>query len=137
MKIKVNNQETYVCVKHLESEEFEKAYPNLVEHTPLSRGVKPKRITVAEITYDGLQSVGLSHCHENDQFNRRRGSSDAIERALTQHPQFRDNKALRTEVFNKMFRAESSPYDRLAKLVRGKPDLAWELVEYGEKKLAN
>lgn len=132
MRLKINNQETLVSIFHLDDKEFRTKFPELAKHSPK----KSKKITVAEVTYDNCHSVASSHVHKNDQFNRRQGSVNALERALHQHPTLkqRSNKALRTEIFNKMFRSEPSPYEQLAKMVRGKPDLVRELIQVIENK---
>ena len=132
MKLKINNQETLVSIFHLNNDEFCSKFPELAKHSPK----KSKKVTVAEVTYDNCHSVASSHVHKNDQFNRRQGSINALERALHQHPTLsqRGNKQLRTEIFEKMFRSEPSPYDQLDKMVRGKPDLVRELIQVIENK---
>lgn len=141
MRLKINNQDVEVSISHMNCEKFSKEHPELIIGSPLERGVCPKKITVAEVFYKGCVSKGISYCHNNDAFNRRRGSADALERAMERHPNLKpvDNesekltrKGFRGAIFEKMFRAEPSPYVQLAKMVRGKPELARRLVELGK-----
>lgn len=132
MRLKINNQDVQVSIFHMDCDEFKDKHSELVPGSPLANNVCPKKITVAEVIYDNCSSKSASYCHTNDQFNRRRGSTSALERAMKQHPSLRFNKELRKEVFTKMFRSEPSPYTQLAKLVRGRPELAKRLVELGK-----
>jgi len=134
MRFNLNNKEVQISIHHMSYVDFKKNYPGLVKHSPK----KSKKVTVAELIYDNCRSVASSHVHKNDQFNRRKGSVTALERAIKQHPELKKqgNKALRKEVFNKMFRSEPSPYNELDKLVRSRPDLAKKLVEHGKTLLS-
>lgn len=129
MKLSIQGKEAYVSIFHMSSEEFAEKHPELVQDSPLSRGIVPKKVTLAEVTYNGLRSSGIAYCHENDTFNRRRGSADALERALKQHPDTKSNKELRTQIFQKMFRSSPSPYALLDSVVRGRPELAKKLAD--------
>lgn len=130
MKVTVNEKLAQVTIKHMTPEEFKTEYPTVVPSTCLSEGVSPNRMTVAEVIYDNCSSLGLSICHENDSFKRRKGSTSALSRALKQHPSFKGSarKELRRELFTKMFRSEPSPYSQLNEVVRGRPELARKLL---------
>lgn len=134
MRLKINNLETLVSIHHMDYAQFKEEFPELVEHSPK----KAKKITVAQVSHCNCISKACSFVHKNDQFNRRKGSIRALERALHQHPVLRqlNAKKERKEIFAQVFRSEPSPYDELAKLVRSRPELAKKLVEYGKTLLS-
>lgn len=137
MRINLNNKEAEVAIHHFNAEEFVEKYPNLVKNTCINAGIIPNKISVAEISYDGLSSVGLSFCHENDNFSRKMGGRTALSRSMKQHPSLRgkDKRLARRTVHEVMFRAGTSVYDELANLVRSRPTLAAQLLEFGKTKL--
>ena len=137
MRINLNGKEAEVAIHHLTPSDFTDKYPNLVSDTGINQGRVPAKISVAEISYDGLQSVALSQCHQNDNFNRREGGRRALSRALNQHPNLkgRENRSYRRNVHEVMFQTGTSVYSELANLVRSRPTLAAQLLEFGKTKL--
>lgn len=137
MRIQVNNKTAEVCIHHFKPEEFVEKYPNLVSDTCINEGIVPNKISVAEINYDGCQSVGLSLCHENDNFSRKMGGRTALSRALNQHPSLRgkNKRPERKIVHEGMFQVGTSVYNELSNLVRSRPTLASQLLEFGRTKL--
>lgn len=51
--------------------------------------------TIAVLSKGNERFVGISYCHDNDQFNRRRGREIAINRALHQYKVFAGEKLAR------------------------------------------
>jgi hypothetical protein len=118
-----------VFISHMEPEEFLAEFPYLDTGINISKK-KTKKVTVAEVIFDGASSTAVSVCHKNDDFRRHKGSSSALSRALKQHPNLRQREAkdTRRQIFEQMFRSEPSPYAELEELIKGRPELVRKLI---------
>lgn len=133
MKVQVNEggHKTIaeVFISHMEPTDFLKEFPDLDTGINISKK-NTKKVTVAEVVFDGASSTAVSVCSKINNFRRHKGSSSALSRALKQHPSLRQkqSKDARRQIFEQMFRSEPSPYAELEELIKGRPELVRKLI---------
>lgn len=125
MKVNTPNFGTVkVRITHMEPEEFFKKYP---DSTLVYDDVQ--KVTVAEVDVgeddNNIHVFEYAACSPLDIYSRHEGAKIALQRALEMTPL---GKVDRTAVWKTMFARQPSPYQVLADLVKGKPNLVKNII---------